>query len=125
MPEVEAQIAGGDYERGRELFFGERLKCSTCHRIRGEGAIVGPDLSNLAHRDAATVLRDIQDPSVAINPDYVAYNVATRDGARDLAAAGADRQLTAPGRKELAAKYASEAVRWLGKARDAGYFRPA
>lgn len=80
MPEIEAQIAGGDYERGRELFFGEKLKCSTCHRIRGEGAIVGPDLSNLAHRDAAAVLRDIQDPSAAINPDYVAYNVATRDG---------------------------------------------
>jgi putative heme-binding domain-containing protein len=80
MPETEAEIVGGDYERGRELFFGEKLKCSTCHRIRGEGAIVGPDLSNLAHRDAAAVLRDIQDPSAAINPDYVAYNVATRDG---------------------------------------------
>jgi putative heme-binding domain-containing protein len=80
VPEVEKAIAGGDFERGRELFFGEQLKCSTCHRIRGEGAIVGPDLSNLAHRDAAAVLRDIQEPSAAINPDYVAYNVATRDG---------------------------------------------
>lgn len=80
MPETEAQIVGGDYERGRELFFGERLKCSTCHRLRGEGATVGPDLSNLASRDAATVLRDINDPSAAINPDYVAYNVATHDG---------------------------------------------
>jgi putative heme-binding domain-containing protein len=80
MPETETEIAGGDFERGRELFFGEKMKCATCHRIRGEGATVGPDLSNLAHRDAAAVLRDIQDPSAAINPDYVAYNVSARDG---------------------------------------------
>jgi cytochrome c553 len=39
--------------------FGELLKCATCHRIRGEGATVGPDLSNLVSRDAASVLRDL------------------------------------------------------------------
>src|SRR6185436_1593995 len=73
-------LAGGDYERGRDLFFGERLKCSTCHRLRGQGEIVGPDLSNLAHRDAASVLRDIKEPNAMINPDYVAYNVRLRNG---------------------------------------------
>ena len=73
-------LTGADYERGRDLFFGEWLKCATCHRLRGEGATVGPDLSNLVSRDAASVLRDIKEPSAAINPDYVAYNVALRDG---------------------------------------------
>ncbi len=73
-------LAGADYERGRALFFGERLKCSTCHRVRGEGATTGPDLSNLVHRDATSILRDIKDPSAMINPDYVAYNVRLRDG---------------------------------------------
>ena len=72
------EIAGGDFEGGRSLFFGDRLKCSTCHRLRGEGAIVGPDLSNLIHRDPASVLRDIKEPNAAINPDYVAYNVRLR-----------------------------------------------
>ncbi len=38
------------------------------------------DLSNLAHRDPAATLRDIREPSAAINPDYVAYNVELRDG---------------------------------------------
>src|SRR6185503_226077 len=50
-----------------------------CHRLRGEGNTVGPDLSNLAHRDAASVLRDIKEPSATIHPDYVAYNVQRRD----------------------------------------------
>jgi putative heme-binding domain-containing protein len=73
-------IAGGDYERGRALFFGKTLACVGCHQVRGEGATVGPDLSNLAYRDAASVLRDIKDPSATINPDYVAYTVKLRDG---------------------------------------------
>jgi putative heme-binding domain-containing protein len=73
-------LAGGDYERGRDLFFGDRLKCSTCHRLRGPGPTIGPDLSNLVHRDPASVFRDVSEPSVSINPDYVAYNVELRDG---------------------------------------------
>jgi len=80
QPEKETQITGGDFERGREIFFSADRKCSTCHRLRGEGATVGPDLSNLSHRDPAAVLRDIQDPSAAINPDYVAYNVVLKNG---------------------------------------------
>lgn len=70
----------GDYENGRDLFFGDQLKCSTCHRIRGEGATTGPDLSNLVSRDAASVLRDLKEPGASINPDYVAYNVILGDG---------------------------------------------
>jgi putative heme-binding domain-containing protein len=80
LPTENTELAGGDYERGRALFFGERLKCATCHRLRGEGGNIGPDLSNLVHRDAASVLRDIKEPSATINPDYVAYNVRLRDG---------------------------------------------
>lgn len=73
-------LAGGDYERGRDLYFGDRLKCSTCHRVRGEGATVGPDLSNLAHQEAAAALRAIVEPNASINPDYVAHHVRLRDG---------------------------------------------
>jgi putative heme-binding domain-containing protein len=70
----------GDYETGRELFFSEKLQCATCHRIRGAGVGHGPDLSNLTSRDAASVLRDITQPSATINPDYVGYNVRLRNG---------------------------------------------
>lgn len=70
----------GDYETGRELFVGEQLKCATCHRIRGEGAGHGPDLSNLTSRDVASLLRDLKQPGATINPDYVGYNVVMRSG---------------------------------------------
>lgn len=76
---VEKDRPRGDFENGWGLFFGEQLKCSTCHRIRGEGAGHGPDLSNLSSRDVASLLRDIRQPSATINPDYVGYNVRMRN----------------------------------------------
>jgi putative heme-binding domain-containing protein len=72
-------LTGGDYERGRELFFGDQLKCAICHRLRGEGGAIGPDLGNLISRDAGSVLRDIKEPSASINPDFVAYQLTQRD----------------------------------------------
>ena len=70
----------GDWEHGRELFFGAQLQCAKCHRVRGEGGTAGPDLSNLIHRDMNSVLRDIREPSSTIHPDYVTYQVAKKDG---------------------------------------------
>jgi len=70
----------GDWENGRALFYGAQLQCAKCHRVRGEGGTTGPDLSNLIHRDAASVLRDIREPSATLHPDYVTYQVALKDG---------------------------------------------
>lgn len=74
------ELKGGDWARGRALFHGEEARCSACHKIRGRGGEVGPDLSNLIHRDYESVLRDIHAPNAAINPDYVAHSVALSDG---------------------------------------------
>jgi putative heme-binding domain-containing protein len=76
IPELE----GGSWARGRQVFFSEEAACSKCHAVRGEGGSIGPDLSNLIHRDYQSVLRDIADPSFAINPDYVTYVVTLKDG---------------------------------------------
>ena len=73
------EIAGGDWFAGREVFRG-KAACSTCHVIRGIGAQVGPDLSNLIHRDYASVLKDIIEPSATINPDAIGYVVTLNDG---------------------------------------------
>ena len=73
------ELAGGDWEKGHALFTGKGA-CFTCHQLRGEGMIVGPDLSNLIHRDYAGVLRDIVDPSAVINPDAIGYTVTAKDG---------------------------------------------
>jgi putative heme-binding domain-containing protein len=48
--------------------------------VDGRGGDVGPDLSNLVHRDYDSVLRDIQNPSGALNPDYISSTVALKDG---------------------------------------------
>lgn len=69
-----------DWENGRALFFSAELNCAKCHRVRGEGGLAGPDLSNLIHRDAASILRDIVEPSATIHPDYVTYQVEQTEG---------------------------------------------
>ncbi len=73
------EIAGGDWQRGKQVFAGAGA-CFVCHQIRGEGGIIGPDLSNLVYRDYASVLKDIVQPSAAINPDRIAYTIALKDG---------------------------------------------
>lgn len=74
------ELAGGSWARGRKIFFGDQALCSRCHAVRGEGGTIGPDLSNLLHRDYASVLRDVTRPSYALNPDYVTHNVVLTDG---------------------------------------------
>lgn len=77
---ISFELAGGDPARGEALFYGEQARCSSCHKVRGKGRDVGPDLSNLVHRDAASVYRDISEPSAVIHPDYLPYNIARKDG---------------------------------------------
>ncbi len=74
------ELAGGSWARGRKLFFSEAALCSRCHCVAGQGETIGPDLSNLLHRDYTSVLRDVMEPSYAINPDYVTHNLLLTDG---------------------------------------------
>lgn len=74
------EIAGGDWERGRQVFNGAQAACAACHQVRGQGGVIGPDLSNLVHRDYASVLQDIVNPSAAINPDRLAYYIELKVG---------------------------------------------
>jgi putative heme-binding domain-containing protein len=73
-----AEIAGGDWAAGKALFFSGFPGCARCHSIRGEGGTIAPDLSNLIERDYASVLRDIEQPSATINPDYPLYSFELR-----------------------------------------------
>ena len=50
------ELDGGSWARGRKVFFGEAAACSKCHTVNGHGGEIGPDLSNLVHRDYASVL---------------------------------------------------------------------
>jgi putative heme-binding domain-containing protein len=79
-PRAIPELAGGSWARGRQLFFGDQALCSRCHQVGGQGGRIGPDLSNLVQRDYESVLRDIRQPSVTINPDYLTYAAELADG---------------------------------------------
>lgn len=75
-----ARSLPGNWLAGRRVFFSAEAACSTCHQIRSEGIAVGPDLTNLTSRDSGSVLRDILQPSAAINPDHPASTVKLKSG---------------------------------------------
>ncbi len=71
----------GDVERGRGLFFSKQAACSSCHRIKGEGAAIGPDLSNIgAIRQPRDLLEAIAFPSASFAREYRPYTVLTKTG---------------------------------------------
>ena len=75
-----AELEGGSWGRGRRVFLSDTAGCSKCHSVAGDGAMIGPDLGNLVHRDFASVSRDIRHPSFAINPDFTTHIVHLADG---------------------------------------------
>jgi putative heme-binding domain-containing protein len=74
------ELAGGSWARGHAVFFSDAAACHKCHAVHGRGGDLGPSLSNLIHRDYASVLRDIAQPSFAINPDHLTHIVRLHDG---------------------------------------------
>jgi putative heme-binding domain-containing protein len=74
------ELNGGSWLRGQQEFFGTTANCSKCHTMRGVGGKIGPDLSNLPQRDYASVLRDVTQPSFAINPDFTSQVILLADG---------------------------------------------
>ena len=73
-------LGGGDAERGRKLFFGEKARCSQCHSHGGKGGAVGPDLTRPLVLDRAWIYQSIATPSAQIEPEFTTYTVALKDG---------------------------------------------
>ena len=67
----------GDDQRGMREF--DRL-CASCHRVRGHGTAVGPDLAPYRTKPAADFLQAVLDPNSAIEPRFTAFAVELRDG---------------------------------------------
>ncbi|MFN3153477.1 PVC-type heme-binding CxxCH protein [Bremerella sp.] len=62
---------------GKELF---TKRCGTCHKLHGEGADIGPDLTGYERTNLDFMLLSIVDPSAAIREEYTNYRVLTVDG---------------------------------------------
>ena len=70
----EALAKPGDADRGREVF---ESVCAKCHRFKGLGQAVGPDLEEVRNRPAEVLLADILMPNQTISSGYEAYVVHT------------------------------------------------
>ena len=53
------ELAGGNWERGRKIFFGDQAGCSKCHTYGLRGAPSVPT-SPIYGSDYASVLRNVQ-----------------------------------------------------------------
>jgi putative heme-binding domain-containing protein len=74
MPSLNLQADAG---RGRK-FYQER--CSSCHRLGGEGHALGPDLVTVKNTGKEKLLVNILDPNREVRPEFVSYVVETEDG---------------------------------------------
>ena len=74
--QVVASLSGHP-ETGPALF---EKNCAPCHAYRGRGHEVGPNLGEFAGKSVADFLVAILDPNAAINPNFLAYNIQTKDG---------------------------------------------
>ena len=73
QPALEMQ---GDPDRGRPIFV---ERCSSCHRLGGEGFLLGPDLASVRNSGKEKLLIGILDPGSEVLPQYVAYEIETHD----------------------------------------------
>ena len=72
----------GDSNRGEGVFLRSgAAACNKCHRVRGKGADIGPDLSQIGRKyERKALLETIMNPSAGIAPEYVPYVVETEQG---------------------------------------------
>ncbi|MGB8169450.1 MAG: PVC-type heme-binding CxxCH protein [Chthoniobacteraceae bacterium] len=65
----------GHPEKGAALF---QQNCAICHRLRGVGSEVGPDLGMLADKPAAHFVEAIFDPNKAVESRYLSFTLTTK-----------------------------------------------
>ncbi|MGI8604628.1 MAG: PVC-type heme-binding CxxCH protein [Verrucomicrobiales bacterium] len=77
----------GESHRGHELF---RQACSMCHRLKGEGFELGPDLAMTADKPLDWLLMAIFDPNAAIEARYQVQRVTTQGGTEIIGVVAAE-----------------------------------
>lgn len=70
-------LARADTDHGQAVF--ERT-CASCHRMRGRGGNLGPELDGANRRDLYYLLENIIDPSAVLPQDYWMTILTLRDG---------------------------------------------
>lgn len=79
--ELEAGLQGRSPDIGKRLF--AEASCAGCHKMNGEGGVIGPDLTDVVQRwkgDRVGMLREVLDPSHKVDAKYAMQRVLTADG---------------------------------------------
>jgi putative heme-binding domain-containing protein len=72
-----ANLKNADLKNGRLVF---SKTCQSCHRLYGEGATIGPDLTGSNRSDLDYLLANVIDPSAEVARDYRMSVVNTQSG---------------------------------------------
>ncbi len=86
-------LAAADKSTGRQVFM---QICATCHKLYGEGAAIGPDLTGSGRASLDYLIENIGDPSAIVPAEYRLTIITLKDG-RTLAgivAAKNERSIT-------------------------------
>jgi putative heme-binding domain-containing protein len=76
---VKDSLANRDFERGKMIY--SAVLCSRCHTMQGEGADVGPDLTQLGTRfSTKDMLEAIIEPDKAISDQYASISYELKSG---------------------------------------------
>jgi putative heme-binding domain-containing protein len=74
------EAAAGDAARGKSIFEGKG-NCASCHRVRGNGSRLGPDLSDIGTlRRPAELQRSLVQPDAEILPQNRFVRAVAKDG---------------------------------------------
>jgi putative membrane-bound dehydrogenase-like protein len=67
----------GNAAGGKSIYL---QRCSSCHRLGGDGYAVGPDLVTVKSAGKEKTLANILDPNGEVAPNYIAFEIETKDG---------------------------------------------
>ena len=71
----------GNAANGEQVFYREQVTCASCHRIKGRGAEIGPDLSEIGSKLGKDALFEaIIEPSAGISLGYEAFSLDLKSG---------------------------------------------
>lgn len=75
-------LAGGDAAAGRKIFAGKlEVACTRCHKIRGEGGDVGPELTGIGSKQTREyLLESIVEPNRQIAQGYETVVLVLKNG---------------------------------------------
>jgi len=82
LQRLDALPGQADAHTGRRLFFSSKVAlCGGCHRHRGRGNVVGPDLSLVSRQgDRTAILRSILEPHREVAPQFYPTLLRLKDG---------------------------------------------